>query len=275
MKTATAKAASFFLCLTAIILVLALPSSAQLIGSDARVIFLFDEDGGDTAKDFSGNGNDGDIRNAPDWVDGKFGTALELNGKDNVVVVEAPNDLPTGASPRTVCFWFKWKDAVWPDALYEMVGYGQNAPGQRLGLGLLETAWNSLGIETVLFARNFEWDADTEWHHFATTYPEGETESGKFNIYLDGVLQDAISRHDAQQLDTMGFPLVVGALPDPQLFHFPGTMDEVAIFGEELNVDEINAIMNSGLEAATAQQRVAVDSAGKIAISWGKLKATK
>ena len=155
MKTATAKATCFCLCLTAITLMLAFQSSAQLIGSDARVIFLFDENGGDTAKDFSDNGNDGDIKNAPDWVEGKFGTALELNGKDNVVVVEVPNDLPTGAAPRTICFWFKWADAIWPDALYEMMGYGQNSPGQRLGLGLLETAWNSLGIENGSLCQEF------------------------------------------------------------------------------------------------------------------------
>ena len=47
----------------------------------------FDEGKGKDAKDASDNGNDGDI-NGAEWVDGKFGEALEFDG--NFVLV--PND---------------------------------------------------------------------------------------------------------------------------------------------------------------------------------------
>ena len=43
-------------------------------------MWLFDESKGDTATDSSGNGNDGELVGNPEWVDGKFGNALEFDG---------------------------------------------------------------------------------------------------------------------------------------------------------------------------------------------------
>jgi hypothetical protein len=39
-------------------------------------LWLFDEGSGNTAKDSSGNKNDGAFMGKPAWVDGKFGKAL-------------------------------------------------------------------------------------------------------------------------------------------------------------------------------------------------------
>ena len=267
MKAVSLKSIFSFPCSIAISLMVVIHSYAEVDLEAARVIFLFDEGSGNTANDHSGNGNDGKLVNKPKWVAGKYGKALEFNGTNNYVEVETPHDLPIGAAPRTICFWFKWSKVAWPDALHEMMGYGQNNPGQRLGLGLLETAWHSLGIETVLFARNFEWDADTKWHHFAAAYPEGAKTTDKFKIYLDGVLHEAENRHPAQNLNTADAPLVIGCLPNPKLFHFPGRIDEVAIFGKELSADDINAVAKMGLLDAQS-----VSALGKLATSWGVLK---
>ena len=49
--------------------------------------WLFDETGGKVAKDSSDNGNDGDLVGGAKWVKGKFGNAIELNGKDAWVTV--------------------------------------------------------------------------------------------------------------------------------------------------------------------------------------------
>src|SRR4030042_1528239 len=40
----------------------------------------FDEGNGDVAADSSGNKNDGKLVRNPEWVDGKFGKALKLDG---------------------------------------------------------------------------------------------------------------------------------------------------------------------------------------------------
>ncbi len=58
-------------------------SYADISLEDAVGIWLFDEGNGDIAKDSSGNGNEGQIMNAPEWVDGKSGKALRFDGVDD------------------------------------------------------------------------------------------------------------------------------------------------------------------------------------------------
>ena len=68
-----------------------------------RLYFSFDEGVGDTVKDLSGNNNDGAITKAQ-WVDGKYGKALEFNGNDTWVDVggSATLDLQEG---MTLAAW--------------------------------------------------------------------------------------------------------------------------------------------------------------------------
>jgi len=43
--------------------------------------WLFEEGSGNIAKDSSGKGNNGEIKGSPKWINGKFGRAMEFNGK--------------------------------------------------------------------------------------------------------------------------------------------------------------------------------------------------
>ncbi len=47
----------------------------------------FDEGGGVTALDFSGNGNEAKLVNGPRWKDGKINSALEFDGEDDVLQI--------------------------------------------------------------------------------------------------------------------------------------------------------------------------------------------
>ena len=53
--------------------------------STAVGIWLFDEDSGDSTKDMSSEVNHGKLVKSPKCVTGKFGKALEFNGKGNFV----------------------------------------------------------------------------------------------------------------------------------------------------------------------------------------------
>ena len=53
-------------------------------------IWLFDENSGSVAMDSSGNGNDGTLVEGPQWVDGKSGSALEVDG--DAAYVDFGND---------------------------------------------------------------------------------------------------------------------------------------------------------------------------------------
>ena len=48
----------------------------------AMGIWLFEEGSGTTAKDSSGNGNDGTLQGGAAWIDGAVGGAIEFNGTD-------------------------------------------------------------------------------------------------------------------------------------------------------------------------------------------------
>ena len=60
-------------------------STAEIDLETAVGIWLFDEGKGGVATDLSGKGNDADLEKSPEWVEGKFGTALKFDGKASCV----------------------------------------------------------------------------------------------------------------------------------------------------------------------------------------------
>ena len=70
------------ICISFIIvsLMFAGQSYAQIDPETVLGIWLLDEGKGDITEDASGNGNDGTLMGAPNWVAGKFGKALDFSG---------------------------------------------------------------------------------------------------------------------------------------------------------------------------------------------------
>ena len=77
-------------CLVGMVALTTTNGTAQIDLSDALGIYLFDEGEGKVAGDSSGNGSDGELMNDPQWVDGKFGTALQFDGTASVVELNNP-----------------------------------------------------------------------------------------------------------------------------------------------------------------------------------------
>jgi len=79
-------------------------SYAKVSIGDCIGLWLFDE--GNSAKDSSGNGNDGELIGEPKLVDGKFGKAFEFDGVDDYV------DLPPlprrTSEPLSFTAWMNW-----------------------------------------------------------------------------------------------------------------------------------------------------------------------
>ena len=77
----------FFIFLVASLVVIftTMGYSAKLDG--LLLLLLFEEGQGDVTKDISGNGYQGNISVGAKWTKGKFGNALEFNGKDGDVQV--------------------------------------------------------------------------------------------------------------------------------------------------------------------------------------------
>ncbi|MBM3236363.1 hypothetical protein FJZ31_08700 [Candidatus Poribacteria bacterium] len=91
---------------------------------DNVVLYLpFDEGKGQVAKDQSNLGNDGEIRNAK-WVEGKYGSALEFNGKD--AEVRVPDNKSFDLTAITLEVWYNPGDegvgAGWRVIINKAVG---------------------------------------------------------------------------------------------------------------------------------------------------------
>jgi hypothetical protein len=76
---------TFALLLGVILIGFRLSASAQTLEEGLIGYWAFDEGGGATALDFSGNGNAGSLVNAPAWAEGRINSAVSFDGNDDYV----------------------------------------------------------------------------------------------------------------------------------------------------------------------------------------------
>ena len=237
--------------------------------SDAKIdpetvvgIWLFDEDKGDTAKDSSGNGNDGTLLKNPKWVAGKFGSALEFDGTNGVEIANPENfEFLTW----TYVLWFKAAAAGdYPNLIGRQFA---NAHGWTIHLDpagatfriRIDTDGGINQVKTV--PKNVR---DEEWHHGAITHDD---ENKKLEMYLDGVKGDLTYAGDYK--NSGGFLKIASpAVGAVNLNN--GAIDDVAIFNVLLEEDDILNIMDKGLEDTV--DIFAVSPSGKLAATWAEIK---
>ncbi len=250
--------------LMVICLVLTMQSSAEIDKGTIVGSWLFEEGKGDIAKDSSGNGYDGELAEGPEWVEGKFGKALEFDGQESRVDCGDVDALDFGTGDFTICLWIKaaasgagevgngWSRIV--DKHY-ITGFSLMRSG---GGSRVQFEVNGNAVTTTSTKPAF----DDTWHHIAAIRYD-DTNS---RIYIDG------------SLDVEG-NLVGGNLGNDMPFRMgyddPGfggrmkcVLDEVAIFNVALAEDDINMVMTEGLAGM-----LSVYPASKLASSWGAIKA--
>ncbi len=190
--------------------------------------WTFDEASGTVAGDSSGSANDGAIKGDPQWVAGKIGSALELDGNGDYVEIGGVGI--SGAAARTVAGWARASTTSIP-AWTTVFGF---APGGSIDGTYLDLEVDDTGNYVV----NVQgWQAilgpvDTQWHHFAMTY---HGEGGSW--YLDGQLVDSLDGA-VGTIDQFRIGAGVGS-PN----YFPGAVDEVRIYDRSLTSDEIMKLM--------------------------------
>ena len=242
-------------------------SSAEVDLKTAAGIWLFEQGAGNQAKDSSENRNHGKLMNGPKWVKGKFGKALEFDGKDDTVV-SGSNLGISGNDERTIVFWIKPASS---EGFQPVLTCGQ--------AGGLKTYWaeyngNQGGANTI---RVCGYDGDiytkstllplNQWHHVAVVYPGKIPET---KLYYNGVSQEILLWGE-EALNTVDTPVTIGDAP---FLHgikrraFEGAIDEVATFNVALTKADIRDIMKQGL----FQTVLAVSPAGKLSAAWGAIK---
>jgi hypothetical protein len=135
---------------------------------------------GTTWVDLSGNGNNGTLVNGPTFSSANGGSIV-LDGVDDVVTLNTPNDAPSATS-YSQGFWFK-RSTV--NSFSGFVGFGQNSIENNR---FLIQAWND---SLVYLTINNAWGSfvsnDTNWHHIFMCFNGLQSNNASRLIgYLDG-----------------------------------------------------------------------------------------
>ncbi len=211
----------------------------------------FDESEGTLAGDVSGNERPAQVRaGEPQWVEGRFGSALDFDGDDDLTVSGYHG--VSGNAPRTIAFWHKTDWAV--DASTGLVGWGVDATGEKWHTRLNNNAANGAvgAIRTEINGSYIIGTTpinDGEWHHIVSVYPEGGTVMGDLRHYVDGKLEEVsglgnttleVNTADA----TTGTEVTIGSrLQGTEDHQYAiGSIDDVAVWDRALTEQEIAAL---------------------------------
>jgi Concanavalin A-like lectin/glucanases superfamily len=237
---------ALILC-TAIVAVLSLPSTASA-GYDFPLTgyWPLNEGRGQVARDWSGNGNHGQLgstpgvdANDPSWIKGAFwwSSALHFDGGEFVNIPDS-EDLET--QQLTVSTWFR--NAGSPGAHRYLVAKGSDQcikssyglyTGPGGGLAFYVADAEELGFTSSPEAPPTVWDG--KWHNAAGTY-DGQT----VRLFIDG--QEIGTGTPNDKPVYYGLPAgnstlgAYGGTCDLTLF---GDLDEVSIWKKALPVAEI------------------------------------
>ncbi|MBM3236207.1 LamG domain-containing protein [Candidatus Poribacteria bacterium] len=244
------------------------------VKADLLLHYQFNEGAGDTVK--ATVGKDGKLGNKsganPKWVDGpspaglegRFGKAIDLDGKTNFV--EIPMDLSPQATDGaiTIAAWVK----VHATALdthgqnrQPVVMKGNGTAGWEYALYVYDdfklgfSVWNC-GGSGVSEPSSTDMLTKDKWHYVAGSF--GAKEGSK--AYIDGKLVTADTPPNANIPCDGTANVFIGHREDGQFLS--ATVDEVRIWNEVLSQQEIASFM-----------LVPVQPAGCLTATWGKLKA--
>jgi hypothetical protein len=206
-----------------LVLVLACNSSADLIAH-----WQFDESSGSIAHDSSGNGKNGALKGNPQWVAGRIGGAIQLDGVDDYVEVGSVGI--SGTDQRTIAGWAKASTTDIPPwtSVFGFVPDG-DTDGTYYDIEVDDAGnyivfvggWGAIFIPV-----------DTQWHHFAANY---NGQGGSW--FLDGRLIDSLDG-EIGTIDRVR----IGTRPSTSNF-FPGLIDDVRIYNTVLTQAEIKKLM--------------------------------
>lgn len=246
------------------ICVIALPTYAAIDTNNIMGMWLFNQDSGGTAVDSSENGNDGTIHGAK-LVDGVFGKALEFDGTDDWVEVPHAESLgfPAGTSFSITLHYKGTKvggslvGKNYEDTTQELPWYLLWNGGQddKIGFFLRDDASTSFRMNSTTGI------ADDQWYFIAG---RADAATGKGTLWINGNQEAEFDFNTSSAYGTSEGVLHIGR-------HFnrytAGIIDDVALFNIALSEDEMNDIMNNGIEDAAS-----VELINKLTTTWGKIK---
>ena len=205
-----------------------------------------------SAADSSGNGLDGVIFGAPQWVDGKVGGAMETDGDDWVEVpgTSAADGFAGLDGEVTWAVWFKTSNA---GVLSTVMALGPTGAAHVRGnrsinieaSGVIMIRAHSVGALTSLNSTAVV--NDGEWHHVVVAMAfETDGTNDTMKVYIDGDLDKGyevntvnINQHSGDAAD---FIITLGARGSTP---FVGLIDDARVYDHVLSEVEILSAMES------------------------------
>ena len=231
--------------ITALILSWASASEADLVAH-----WPLDEGTGEDITDATGNGFDGTFEGDPTWVDGMYGKGLEFDGDDHVVVPGAVDIKPESITMAT-WVWFDdvsgRRDFLSRNDDYAFSLGGNPQDGKLWAVITTEGDWLDVEGGTPVEVG--------QWYHVALTY---SADTKALTLYLDGA-EDGEGDAPAGMEHRNGGALTIGTY---EARYLEGKLDDIKIWDEALSPGQIEEAM------APAP----VEFAGKLTLTWGKIK---
>jgi hypothetical protein len=200
--------------------------------------YAFNEGAGTTVADVSGNGNTGTINRATWTSTGKHGSALNFNGTDAIVTINASPSLNVSAS-MTLEAWIypTAQQSGWRTILQrEVDAYFLNASNST---GNLRPSGGGTFNGAVDYVGGPSANPVNTWTHVALTY-NGTT----LQLYVNGI--QVSSKAMSGAIQTNSSPLRIGG-NSPYGEYFNGRIDEVRIYNRALSQAEIQTDMSTPL----------------------------
>ncbi len=246
---------SFYLILFILVFGLAGSAPADLVG-----YWKLDEGSGTDAYDSSGNGNDGTLQGAPEWVAGVLGGALRVAGDD---WVDCGNVLEL-TDAITICCWVN-PDA--PGGEQGFVGRSGNYALKGHGTGVRFTTPGILDHSSA----NITLEGGA-WQHIAATFVPSQT--GGLIFYYNG---EEAERLDSSAINPGTGPLLLASNQWGE--NLVGVIDDVRIYDHILTPEEIVEAMKGtspGVATNPSPATEATDVPRDVVLSWtaGEFAAT-
>jgi hypothetical protein len=209
--------------------------------------YSFDEGEGEVAADLTGN-HDGVLENT-EWVKGKFGSAIYLDGSNDFAEIPDSPELQLTEE-------FSLEAWVRPASSQKFAPVISKETSNFYSYRLLAGSREVAGVpEGLLADEPFSWeDIQGEevlpvdaWSHLALTY-----DGARLRLYVDGSLVDEALAPHGQASEG---PLLIGASGGEHFFK--GRIDEVRVYNRALDAGEVAADRTSPLQTPQAGPIVA------------------
>ena len=241
---------------------------AQIVEDGLVSYWSFDASkmSGKTVTDGTGNYN-GTINGSLKKVAGKIGDALEFDGNEaNFIEIDKPEKFDFNAD-FTWSAWIK-TDSSGPGVIFAKTGgpgtddKGPKTLWVRNGVLNLDTGWVG-NVEDV--GNTID---DNKWHHIAVA---GTPEDSAVQFFVDGkaTIEGVLNLAQFPEEDFENHIFIgLDGRADGEFGVFTGIIDEFSVYNRVLEEAEVN-------QNFSAETGLAVDPNGKLAATWGALKAQR